>query len=449
MPRTLPGVERDATGARLRLLIVAYHYPPSGSVGARRPDALARLAADRGWDVRVLAPPAPKPEGPPPGIPDAQVTRATPVPRMTRFASSVKKARRESHLGGWRRALAWMVAIGRQAFIPDVQANWILPAVSRFLATRNGWRPDVIVASGPPFSVFVVAAALAAKTNAQWVADYRDLWTVGNDYVDMGRIRRWVDHRLERRLLRSAAASVTVSAPLADTMRRHFGVDTKVVMNGIDRRPPPRKPADRIGAGDEADREKATLTLAHTGYLYPGRRDPAPLLDAVALLGVDAARVKVTFVGEDNGVARTAVERSGVVDSVTVMGRVSAEESWRVQAEADVLVLLMWNDRRDAGTVTGKLFDYLLARRPILMLGYEHGVAADLIRCRGAGVVLNDKHAIADQLRGWLSLKDRTGRIPMLPQSALQGLFREDQVDRFLGVLTEVAGRCPRSRARR
>jgi glycosyltransferase involved in cell wall biosynthesis len=431
--------DQDGTGTWLRLLIVSYHYPPSGSVGARRPDALARWAADRGWDVRVLAPPVPNPEGPAPGIAESRVTRASPVPRMTRMVASVRRARRDPRHNRRRRALVRIAAIGRRACIPDVHANWIVPAVARFLAARNGWRPDVIVASGPPFSAFVVAATVAAMTSAPWVADYRDLWTVDNGYVDFGGIRRSVDHWLERRLLRSAAASVTVSAPLAETMRRAFGVDTHVVMNGIDRRPvpTPEKPASRMGAGDGA----ATLTLAHTGYLYPGRRDPTPLLDAVALLGDDAARVKVVFVGEDNGVARAAVERSGVVDSVTVMGRVSAEASWNLQAEADALVLLTWNDARDAGTVTGKLFDYLLARRPILMLGYEQGVAADLIRSRGAGVVLNDTQAIAEQLRRWLSLKKETGHIPMLPPSVLQGLFREDQLDRFLQILREVAGR--------
>lgn len=430
---------QDASAPRLRLLIVSYHYPPSGSVGARRPDALARLAADRGWDVRVLAPPVPRPEGPPPRIPEPQVMRAAPVPRMSRLVRSVQEARRDPRRSGWRRALVRIAAIGREAFIPDVHANWIVPAVGRFLAARNGWRPDVIVASGPPFSVFVVAAALAAKTRAPWIADYRDLWTVGNDYLDIGWVRRSIDHWLERRLLRSAAASVTVSAPLAETMRRAFGIDTQVVMNGIDRRQLPAPGvAARFGAGGAG--RPAKLTLAHTGYLYPGRRDPAPLLDAIALLGEDAARVNVVFVGEDNGVARAAVERSRVVDSVTVLGRVPAETSWRIQAEADVLVLLMWNDARDAGTVTGKLFDYLLAQRPILMLGYEGGVAAELIRSRGAGVVLNDTRAIADQLRRWLSLKNRTGEIPMLPPSVLHGLFREDQLDRFLAILTEVAG---------
>ncbi|MEE3920662.1 hypothetical protein V2I01_27765 [Micromonospora sp. BRA006-A] len=71
---------------------------------------------------------------------------------------------------------------------------------------------------------------------------------------------------------------MTISEPLAETIRRTFGVRTHVVMNGIDRRPAPAAPA-----GVEAP--SGTLTLAHTGYIYPGKRDPGPLLDAIALLG--------------------------------------------------------------------------------------------------------------------------------------------------------------------
>ncbi|MBM0225780.1 glycosyltransferase [Micromonospora sp. ATA51] len=324
---------------------------------------------------------------------------------------------------------------------PGLPGQLDLAAVRRFLDTRDGWRPDVILATGPPFSVFAVAARLARRLDVPWVADYRDLWSVGNEYWVRTRVRRSVDRRLERRLLRSAAASVTVSEPLAEAMRRTLGVHTRVVMNGIDRRPPATSAEPVAGPQARADHAAATLTLAHTGYVYPGRRDPGPLLEAVASLGEDAARVHVVFAGEDNGIVRRAVERTGVADSVTLLGQVSAEKSWRIQAEADVLVLLMWNDPRDAGTVTGKIFDYLFARRPILLLGYESGVAANLIRARGAGVVRNDKQAIAEQLRAWLAMKERSGRIPALPASALDGLFRDDQLARYLVLLREVAGR--------
>ncbi|MEE3920663.1 hypothetical protein V2I01_27770 [Micromonospora sp. BRA006-A] len=90
--------------------------------------------------------------------------------------------------------------------------------------------------------------------------------------------------------------------------------------------------------------------------------------------------------------------------------------------------------------MTGKIFDYLQARRPVLLLGFADGVAARLLRDRGAGVVANDPAAIAARLREWLAVKDRTGRVPAVPATALDGLFRGDQLGRYLDILRGVTG---------
>ncbi|MEU1688743.1 glycosyltransferase [Micromonospora sp. NPDC005707] len=432
----------------LRLLVVSYHFPPAETVGARRPAALAALALREGWDVRVLTAIGAEQGGEPTPVPEERVIRTAPAPKLPKL----NRPAAEPHAGGPARARSGparardritrgLVKAGMELLLPDPQFNWIRPAVRGFHHAAGDWRPDVILVSGPPFSGFVAAASLARRLGVPWVGDYRDLWSVGNDHWVRSATRLAVDRKLERRVLRSVATCVTVSEPLAETLRQTFGVDTHVVMNGIDRRPAPA-PAGPTGSGPAGnDLSATTLTLAHTGYVYPGRRDPGPLLDAIALLGPDAARVHVVFAGDDNGVVRSAVERAGVADSVTVLGQVSPEKSWRIQADADALVLLMWNDPRDVGTMTGKIFDYLYARRPVLLLGYEGGVAAKLLRDRGAGVTHNDPPAIAAQLREWLAVKERSGRLPAVPANALEGLFREDQLGRYLEILREVAGR--------
>ncbi|WP_262012239.1 glycosyltransferase [Micromonospora sp. Mcm103] len=421
-----------------RLLIVSYHFPPAETVGARRPAALAAYAARQGWDVRVLTAVGTDQGAAPVPVPEDRLIRIAPAPRLPRPGGSGRgsaaggPAPVSSRLGRTRAgARRLLVRAGTELLLPDPQLNWIRPPVREFDRFAAGWRPDVILVSGPPFSGFVVAATLARRFRVPWVADYRDLWSVGNDHWVRTPLRRAVDERLERRVLRTVAACVTISEPLAETIRRTFGVRTHVVMNGIDRRPAPAAPA-----GVEVP--SGTLTLAHTGYIYPGKRDPGPLLDAIALLGPDAAKVHMIFAGEDHGIVRAAAERAGVTDSVTLLGQVSPEKSWRIQADADALVLLMWNDPRDAGTMTGKIFDYLQARRPVLLLGFADGVAARLLRDRGAGVVANDPAAIAARLREWLAAKDRTGRVPAVPATALDGLFREDQLGRYLDILRGV-----------
>ncbi len=48
--------------------------------------------------------------------------------------------------------------------------------------------------------------------------------------------------------------------------------------------------------------------------------------------------------------------------------------------------------------MTGKLFEYLGARRPILCLGYNEGSIAKILSETGAGIILNDSKDIEEFL---------------------------------------------------
>jgi hypothetical protein len=52
---------------------------------------------------------------------------------------------------------------------------------------------------------------------------------------------------------------------------------------------------------------------------------------------------------------------------------------------------------------TGKVFEYLAARRPILVVGGGEGVLTDLLRDTGAGVQVSDREALERTLLGWFA----------------------------------------------
>jgi hypothetical protein len=105
--------------------------------------------------------------------------------------------------------------------------------------------------------------------------------------------------------------------------------------------------------------------------------------------------------------------------------------------EADVLLLLQSSDPRDEGNLPAKLFEYLYARRPILLIGYEHGIAARLVIERSAGLVANSPVKIRDQLQRWFENK-RAGRLDRLDQSVSLGLGRDDQYAKLERLLEEL-----------
>jgi hypothetical protein len=133
------------------------------------------------------------------------------------------------------------------------------------------------------------------------------------------------------------------------------------------------------------------------------------------------------------------IAETGVAANVEVSARLPYRESIRAQMEADVLLLLMPIDSRWHGVCPAKVFEYIAARRPVLLLGLEDGVPGTILRQRQAGVVANDPVKIAAHLRTWLAEKRAKGAIPLLPPEVRDGLSRAEQFKRLERFLVEMA----------
>ena len=414
-----------------RLLLVTFHFPPFNAIAAVRTGRFARFLLDRGWDVRVVAARSDAPETLPLEIPRELVlhTPWTHVDvmldrflRLGRTRASEAPASAVAAGGAPAQGFAPRRALGelRAALlhVPDGRVAWMPEALRGARSLLGAWRPDVVYASAPPVTTLLVARALARRFGVPWVAEFRDLW-VDNPYYEFPAWRRRAEALWERRVVGDAAGLVTVSETWRDALRAKFGKPVALAMNGF-------VPADfpaGIPARPSAD---GPLRILYTGMIYPGYRDPSPLFRAIAMLGARRDEVLVEFVGGDLGpVARLAAE-AGVADRVRLSPPVGHRASLALQAAADVLLHLQWNDPREAGTISGKLFEYIGARRPVLGLGYDRGEVAALLGAHGRGVVLNEPEAIAARLRRWIEEK-RGGGVAALRDEAVAGLARDEQ----------------------
>ncbi|MBK8489273.1 MAG: hypothetical protein IPL48_16005 [Bacteroidetes bacterium] len=65
----------------------------------------------------------------------------------------------------------------RNFFIPDARKFWIEPSVKFLLKYISDKPVDIIISTGPPHSMHMIALALKQKTELPWIADFRDPWT--------------------------------------------------------------------------------------------------------------------------------------------------------------------------------------------------------------------------------------------------------------------------------
>ncbi|WP_232280568.1 glycosyltransferase [Chloroflexus aggregans] len=353
--------------------------------------------------------------------------------RLRRHRSSVVALFDKAPAGQMQYTIASRLLDAYRALVafPDDAIGWFPFGWNEAQRLLERWRPDVIVASSAPPTSLLIANVLHRQYGVPWVGELRDLWT-DDHYYPYSMWRRVLETWLECRTLRIAAGLVTVSEPLARALRLRYNLPTEVVLNGFDPADyPPMRPT----------RADPQLTIVYTGAIYLNRR-AAPLFAALQRLGARAARVRVTVYSHSiSGIVaiRSEAQQYGVEHLLDVRDAVPHREALAQQRAADVLLLLLWNDPRERGVYTGKLFEYLGARRPILGIGPADNVAADLIRERRAGMVSADPAEIAGQLTRWLDAKERGG-IPDLPASASAGLSREEQTRRLEAFLERLVG---------
>lgn len=409
----------------VRILLISYYFPPYNSIGAVRLGKIAAFLYDQGHDVRVLTA-------------DRQPFEKSlphPLPAENVLYTSRINLRKPADLlqGGEEKAVAegsvpqgtgW--SLGRRiwwlyrmlVYFPDMQVGWYPYAVKAGKRLLKTWTPDLIYASGMPFTGHLVARRLAHHSSVPWIGELRDLW-MDNHYYEFPFLRRWLEGWLEKRTLGDAIALVTVSEPFAKKLKERFSCHVAVIMNGVDAQAPALPPPTG-SSGPE-------LTLLHAGMLYEGKRDPSPLFKALALLGDERSKVNVRFYGRQISGVLPLAKRYGVEDCVEVHGPVPHHESLRLQNTHDVLLLLLWADPREEGNYPGKLFEYLGSRRPVLIIGAENNVSCHLVQDHKAGLVLNDPEKLASQLRQWVELK-ASGSVASIPAEHCAELSRTTQL---------------------
>jgi len=144
---------------------------------------------------------------------------------------------------------------------------------------------------------------------------------------------------------------------------------------------------------------------------------------------------EVLFFGSQNDWLNSLIEKYRVQPWVKYMGMVSREDALCIQNQADMLLLLEWDNGSVEGILTGKVFEYLAMRKPILSVGISSRTSPGaLIEEAGVGIAVgNDVEKITSILKRLLD----TGRpFDIHPKEDVISRFtRRKQAERLLGII--------------
>jgi glycosyltransferase involved in cell wall biosynthesis len=384
-----------------KVLVITYYWPPSGGAGVQRWLKMVKYLPQFGWKPVVFT--AKDAEYPildeslqKDVPPEAEIIRYPIWEPYDLYKRVIGQKKEEKVYSGFlsekkrpglaQRASVW---IRGNLFIPDARCFWIKPS-RKFLMDYLKKNPvDAIISTGPPHTTHMIALgvkkklkALPAGRQVPWIADFRDPWTQ-IDFYDQLHLTGWADARhkkMEYDVLRQADKVVTVSWHWADDLKKISGRGVEVITNGFDEDDykTDRPPLD----------EKFSLT--HVGSINADRNPKMLWMALGELCKMNEAlrnALVIRLVGKNDVSVYEDMKRNGLIPNLERIDYLPHAQIAPIQQRSKVLLLPINDTPNVMGIIPGKIFEYLAAQRPILVIGKEEGDSARIVRESGAGVI--------------------------------------------------------------
>ncbi len=429
-----------------RVLVITYYWPPSGGAGVQRWLKFVKYLRDFGWEPLVYTPL--NPEMPvvdkslekdvPEGI--TVIKRKIWEPYSVYKILSGKKNERINaaflnESGRKSRLNKFFVWLRGNFFIPDARCFWIKPSVNFLSKYLNQHSVQVIISTGPPHSMHLIAQGVKLKNpEIKWLADFRDPWT-NIDFYDELMLSKIADkkhRRLERSVLKNCDSVVSVG----NTLKKELALlsegedDRKfhVITNGFDE--------EDISRGNIEDDEKFTIT--HIGTLVK-TRNPLVLWKVLKELIINnkrfAEQLEIKLVGNVDSEVIESIKQAGLTAYLKKISHVPHTEVTKMQKQSRVNLLLVNNTPNAKGILTGKFFEYLGAGKPILAIGPPDGDLADILKETKAGLIsdFNDAETLKKNILNLFS-----GNIPKPDEYRIKDYSRKNLTKKLASILNNL-----------
>ena len=370
----------------MKVLIITYYWPPAGGSGVQRWLKFVKYLQEFGIESIVYTVDNanyPKEDKSLLNeVPKNVTILKQPIWEPTDLLFWKKKKKKNDGISNVSKG-GFLSFIRGNFFIPDPKVFWVSSSV-KFLNTylKNN-KIDTIISTGPPHSMHLIAKKLYENNKVKWIADFRDPWSdlyYNKDFNQLSfAIRR--NKKLEKSVLQTTDCVITVS----NTLKNEFARTAKrveVIANGFD---------DEV-LSSETTLLDSKFSISYVGLL-PQQSNPKTFFTVLKEICSENNAFKkdliLNFIGDISDEVRSEIEKNNLIENSNFMGYVHHQKAIEYQKKAQVLLLLIPNVEKSEGILTGKLFEYLTANRPILALAPTQGDLSKILKDTNTGVVIN------------------------------------------------------------
>ena len=269
-------------------------------------------------------------------------------------------------------------------FIPDARVGWVAPA-TQFLKTYiTKHNIDTIITTGPPHSLHLIGLGLKTELSLRWIADFRDPWTtIGyHKQLKLTQASKQKHLRFEASVLNSADELIVTSKVTKHEFQQKTTRPITVITNGYD---------DETKTDFKLD---SNFSIAHIGS-FLSKRNPELLWRVLSEIIKEDQRFssdfKLHLVGFVSDAVLQSLAKYNLTDYVDNVGYVSHKQSIEFQKKSQVLLLVEIDSHDTKAIIPGKLFEYMVSRRPILAIGPDGSDVETIIAKTKTGFYFSHK----------------------------------------------------------
>lgn len=358
MTKQLQSIGRVKT----RALHIAYHFPPRGFVGAFRNQHIVRELDALSQEQFIIT--ARYKEGMPLPISDNIKQKIHLLPNIdyrlfSRFLPNRKRTANAAIYSTTRKsnlARKLMDSFPTNLIFGEGGIVYIIFGVFKAIHLIKNNQITHLFSYYRSHADHIIAAVIK-KIFPQliWVADFADAPvdpTIDNVFY------KDFQHRCYRKLLKNANLVTTVSKGHGQLLRKYH-TQVHVLYNGI----------EKVSFDTPIPMVSKHFTITYTGSLY-GKRDPSALFavlrDMLAAQKLLASDLRLVYAGKDHHVWERYLKKYQLEAYAETHQHLSQQAAQRLQRASQINLLLSWANPKINGWLTYKLYEYLLADRPIL-----------------------------------------------------------------------------------
>lgn len=327
-------------------------------------------------------------------------------------------------------------AVRGNLFIPDARIGWNSYAYKKVVEIIKNEKIDLIITTGPPHSTHLIGLKLKKKFGVKWLADFRDPWTevYYNKLMYRTSSADKKDKSLERSVLESADHILTVGPGmqklLASKLAINFSRKFSFIYNGYD---------DEKFQNLSSIKDESYFIICHLGVLSDNQ-PVSSLIEALRILSEKNQlpkdrKLKIRLVGKVSPNIIDEFKKYATIYELELIEYVSHSEAIQFMLNADLLLNSLAETDQSALLISGKLMEYIAAKKPVLCLGNENGDASALLNSTGVGKVVDRKNvtAIEDFLKSIFSYQF------MVPNAEINQYSRKETAKQLAELINQIA----------